>query len=223
MVAQIHISPEIEAVRSLYGPEEHQLDRDKPISDRLARQADILFIAHQAGNTASTFQIASWHPNLVGKSPAEILQGEFLERDARMTIAREYGYVDWNEVAALGKAMLDLEFEDAVDAALEGDVSRLLGRVEARPGLAVARSGYGHRASLLHYLSANGVESWRQVVPSNAPETIELVIRAGGDVNAEAPIYGGSRPLGLVATSAHPRDAGLADEMMAVLHAAGAV
>jgi len=77
--------------------------------------------------------------------------------------------------------------------------------------------------SLLHYIGANGVESYRQITPMNAAEIVKTLIDAGADVNAPANMYGGSTPLELVLSSAHPHNAGVVDEIAAVLRNAGAV
>lgn len=75
-----------------------------------------------------------------------------------------------------------------------------------------ARSGQPHRATLLHYAAANGVEDHRQVVPANAVEIADLLIARGGDVNAQCGMGGGgpgSTALVALVTSGHPREAGL--------------
>jgi len=77
-----------------------------------------------------------------------------------------------------------------------------------RPELNRARSEREHRATLLHYASANGVESYRQQKPNNIVRIAEILLAAGAEVDAEANVYGGGcTTLGLVATSAHPRQA----------------
>ena len=55
-----------------------------------------------------------------------------------------------------------------------------------------------HRSTLLHYVSANGVEDFRQKTPANIVEITRLLLKAGADVNAESESYGGrSTTLGL--------------------------
>ena len=86
------------------------------------------------------------------------------------------------------------------------------------PDLARARSERTHHSTLLHYVGANGVEGWRQRTPKNAVRIAELLIDAGSEVDATADMYGGGcTTLGLVATSCHPRDAGLQQPLMDVL------
>jgi hypothetical protein len=70
------------------------------------------------------------------------------------------------------------------------------------------RSMREHGAGLLHYVSANEVEGYRQRTPRNIVEISELLLKAGADVRAAANVYGrGSTTLGLTATSLHPERA----------------
>lgn len=67
------------------------------------------------------------------------------------------------------------------------------------------------------------METYRQVVPMNLPNLTTLLIDAGADVNALAGMYGGNcTPLALVVTSSHPAEAGVADDVVKILVAAGA-
>jgi ankyrin repeat protein len=68
------------------------------------------------------------------------------------------------------------------------------------------------------YVSANGVEDFRQKTPQNIVEIAKLLLEAGSDVNAESDAYGGgSTTLGLVATSIHPQRAGVQIPLMEIL------
>ena len=58
-----------------------------------------------------------------------------------------------------------VRFERAADAVVEGDLEGLRALLLAEPDLARARSPRSHRATLLHYVAANGVEPGRQKVP----------------------------------------------------------
>jgi len=112
-------------------------------------------------------------------------------------------------------------FEEAVDALVAGNLPLLKQMLDADPGLIHARSCYGHRATLLHYLGANGVEIHRQKTPLNAVAIARLLIERGADVDAEAQMYrGGQTTLGLVETSAHPAAAGVAESLAALLRSA---
>ena len=86
------------------------------------------------------------------------------------------------------------------------------------PGLVHARSTRSHAATLLHYVSANGVESERQKTPKNIVAIADVLLKAGAEVDAEANMYGGgATTLGLIATSVHPYRAGVQNELMELL------
>jgi ankyrin repeat protein len=86
------------------------------------------------------------------------------------------------------------------------------------------RSTREHRSTLLHYISANGIEDFRQKTPKNILEITELLLTEGADVNAESDAYGGrSTTLGLTATSWHPENAGVQIPLMKLLIDHGAI
>jgi hypothetical protein len=106
-------------------------------------------------------------------------------------------------------------FERAVDAVVTGDAASLGRALREHPELVRTRSTRTHRSMLLHYVGANGVESWRQRTPGNAVQILEMLVAAGAEIDATADIYGGgSTTLGLVATSCHPRGAGLQEPLI---------
>ena len=148
--------------------------------------------------------------------------------DAQLFVAREHGFATWPEFTAHLEALADAtspvaRFESAVDAIVAGDVARMGELLRADPALARARSTRDHRSTLLHYVSANGVEDFRQVTPKNIVAVTELLLGAGADVNAESDAYGGgSTALGLVATSIHPEQAGVQIELLETLLRHGA-
>jgi hypothetical protein len=86
------------------------------------------------------------------------------------------------------------------------------------PDLVARRSAYGHRATLLHYTAANGVEIHRQVVPANAVEIAPALLAAGADRSAKLHAYGGIFDvLEMLKTGAHPHTAGVSEEVEHVL------
>lgn len=136
-------------------------------------------------------------------------------------MAREHGYGAWSDVESLGDLTPDSDFEQAADAVVTGDLTALTEILDARPELARAHSCYGHRATLLHYLGANGIETYRQRTPMNAAAVAAFLIDRGADVAAEAKVYGGGQTtLALLVTSAHPAEAGVTDAVAAVLRGA---
>lgn len=192
-----------------------------PIREQLDRQARTLLAAHGRGDARISTQLGSWLPGAALKSREAVMAEPFTLDDARLTIAREYGFKDWAQVVETAKRTPDPPFEAAVDALVAGALTQLRQMLDADPSLVHARSRYGHRATLLHYIGANGVETHRQKTPLNAVEIARLLIERGADVDAKADMYGGGQTaLGLVETSAHPAAAGVAGPLAALLDAA---
>jgi ankyrin repeat protein len=148
--------------------------------------------------------------------------------DAQFVIARSHGFESWPKLAkhveALARRSFPAsQFEAAADAIVAGDAATLERLLRENPELIRARSTREHRATLLHYISANGVEGYRQITPKNAVKIAELLLKAGGEVDAEADVYGGGvTTLGLVATSIHPQRAGVQIPLMEILLEYGA-
>jgi ankyrin repeat protein len=114
-------------------------------------------------------------------------------------------------------------FEAAADALVNGDLATLEKLLKENPRLTRARSTREHRSTLLHYVSANGIEDFRQKTPKNIVEIARLLLKAGSDANAESDAYGGrSTALGLTATSYHPEAAGVQLALMDLLIEHGA-
>jgi len=67
-----------------------------------------------------------------------------------------------------------------------------------------------HRATLLHYVAANGVEGYRQKTPGTAVSVATLLLEGGAEVDALADMYGGQcTTMSLLVSSSHPAEAGL--------------
>jgi ankyrin repeat protein len=113
-------------------------------------------------------------------------------------------------------------FEAAVEAVIAGDIPTLEKLLADDPGLIRARSTQKHRATLLHYVSANGVEDIRQKTPPNAVEVAKVLLDAGAVVDALADAYGRGATLGLVASSVHPLRAGVQIPLLELLLERGA-
>ena len=149
--------------------------------------------------------------------------------DAQFFVARVHGFTSWPKFArhleslALANSPIS-KFETAADAIVNGDSTTLVKLLSENPALVGARSTREHRSTLLHYVSANGVEDFRQKTPKNIIEITKLLLNAGSDVNAESEAYGGrSTTLGLTATSWHPENAGVQLGLMDVLIEHGAI
>lgn len=153
-------------------------------------------------------EIADFAASRLGREKGKLSQAQFV-------IARAHGFRSWPAlvhhldglaIASSGTSA----FERAADAIVGGDIdtlTRLLGTV---PDLIRERSTREHRATLLHYVSANGVENFRQRTPPDIVEVARLLLTRGAEVDAEADVYGGgATTLGLVVTSSHPRRMGV--------------
>jgi ankyrin repeat protein len=67
-----------------------------------------------------------------------------------------------------------------------------------------------HRATLLHYVAANGVEGYRQRTPSNAVDVATTLLRASAEVDALADMYGGQvTTMSMLVSSEHPAKGGV--------------
>ena len=115
------------------------------------------------------------------------------------------------------------KFEIAVDAIVAGDIEKLASLLREDPSLVRARSERPHYATLLHYVSANGVEGERQKTPKNIVAIAMLLLDAGAEVDATAGVYDGrATTLGLAATSIHPFKAGVLEPLIDLLVERGA-
>jgi ankyrin repeat protein len=143
--------------------------------------------------------------------------------DAQFVIARCHGFPSWPEFArhlhnTTGTDSREAQFEAAADAIMTGDAAALKRLLRENRGLVRQRSTREHRATLLHYCSANGVEGYRQRTPKNIVEIARMLLEAGAAVDAGANVYGGDcTTLGLAATSVHPEKAGVQEELMQAL------
>jgi len=147
---------------------------------------------------------------------------------AQFFLARAHGFTCWPKFATHLEGLSQanstaFHFEQAADAIVTGDIATLRTLIRTNPKLVAARSEREHRSTLLHYVSANGIEDFRQKTPHNIIEITKLLLDAGADVNAESDAYGGrSTILGLTATSCHPEAAGVQLPLMELLIGQGA-
>jgi len=183
--------------------------------------------ARPSGDSEAIQRIKKYHPRLGKLSEAEIRNAKLALADAQFVIAREHGFESWPKFAkhieALTRANSAVsQFELAADAVVSGDTAALERLLGETPELIRERSTREHRATLLHYVSANGVEDFRQKTPKNALQIAEILLRAGAEIEAVADCYGGSKTLDLVATSIHPARAAVQITLLEILLNAGA-
>src|SRR5436305_1473601 len=101
--------------------------------------------------------------------------------DAQFVIARAHGFASWPKFARHVDALqhagsADAKFEHAADAIVSGDIDALRRLLDESPELIRQRSSREHRSTLLHYVSANGVEDFRQRTPPNIVEIARLLL-----------------------------------------------
>ena len=143
--------------------------------------------------------------------------------DAQLVLAESHGFQTWTGLirhmnGLNTKSSKTATFEAAADAIVAGDIKTLKRLLQTDPALVRVRSQHEHRATLLHYVSANGVEGYRQRTPRNIVKITKLLLDAGAEVDAEADVYGGgATALGLAATSVHPYRAGVQNELIQIL------
>ena len=147
---------------------------------------------------------------------------------AQFILARCHGFESWsifreNLDRVTHASSKEARFEAAADAVVNGNETLLADLLKEDSSLTGARSVRQHQATLLHYVSANGVENYRQKSPLNAVWIAEFLLSGGAEVDAEANLYGGhATTLVLVATSAPPHRAGVQIPLMDVLLRHGA-
>jgi hypothetical protein len=221
----------------------------RPDLHQYRKRAKELTAASRAGEAALLSWATRWietlarlQPDLARTSPRELgrrahqvaqFAGERLSRaehslsQAYFVLARAHGFESWPRLLHHVERLAHLEsdistFERAADAIADGDLATLEGLLRADPGLVRARSSREHRATLLHYVSANGVESYRQRTPPNIEAITRYLLDAGAEVDAEADVYGGLTTFSLVVTSEGPRSAGVQNALADLLLARGA-
>ena len=150
--------------------------------------------------------------------------GAFALADAQHVIAQAHSYENWaefaREIEGLRSDSGRSDFERAADAVVQGDLEQLDELLLKNPDLVREHSARKHRATLLHYVAANGVEDFRQTTPPNAVEVARRLLAAGAAVDALADTYGSDlyqTTMNLLVSSTHPADAGLQSTLVEVL------
>jgi len=167
-------------------------------------------------------QIDRW-TNEVEDFARRKLSGKCALADAHFVIARSHGFESWPVFARHLEALTQRSspvsrFEAAADAIVSGDAVTLKRLLRQDPKLIGASSAREHGATLLHYVSANGVEGYRQKTPKNILAITEMLLNAGAEIDATANVYGGGcTTLGLAATSVYPERAGVQEALLQTL------
>jgi len=194
------------------------------------QRADILLAAHRAADPAAIDLFHRKHPRFLDETikwrpkfipDSEIRDAALSLDDARLAIARNYDFLDWSALAdfvdAVSREGPVHDFEAAVEAVVAGDLVSLQDALRRDPALVHARSSRVccfdppvHRATLLHYIAANGVEAYRQKTPGNAVAIARTLLVAGAEPDALAEMYGTPcTTMSMLVSSSHPAAAGL--------------
>lgn len=168
----------------------------------------------KSGEVSAAWRFKWEHPHFRDQ-PVTAVRPETLElADAQQVVARESGIDDWPALvkfaAEVSRAGPIERFEAAVETVVSGDFDGLKSLLRADPELIRARSSRRHRATLLFYIAANGVEGGRQKTPANAVAIAQTLLDAGADVNALADMYEAKcSTLDMLVSSCHPAGAGV--------------
>ncbi len=161
------------------------------------KQAEELLAAWESGDPGAIQLLRTKHPRFLDdripwlpkKLPDSEIRSAALElADTQLTIARWYDFQSWPALADYVEAVTSgnspvCQFESAVEAVINGDVAALRASLRENAELVRARSTRithfdppVHRATLLHYVAANGVEGYRQRTPKNAVEVAQTLL-----------------------------------------------
>ncbi len=178
------------------------------------REAEALLGALAAGERDAAWRFKWMHPRFRGGSVSDVRAAALAQDDAQLLVAREHGFDAWADLAAFTEAVAHegpvARFEAAADAVVSGDLDSLRALLREHPDLVRERSARRHRATLLHYVAANGVEGTRQRTPANAVAVARTLLDAGAEVDALADMYDHKcTTMSMLVSSSHPAEAGL--------------
>jgi hypothetical protein len=212
--------------------------------EQYQKQAEELLGALRSGDSQAIRVMHENHPRFLDSripwlpknlSDSEIRSAALELADAQLTTARWYSFKNWPALVEYVEAVVRdgsavFQFESAAEAVITGDVGTLESSLRGNPELVRARSTRVthfdppiHRATLLHYVAANGVEGYRQKTPRNAVEIAKTLLNAGAEVDALADMYGGHyTTMSMLVSSCHPAKAGVQVALVETLLECGA-
>ena len=222
MKEDVYISEQVSHVLDLYEGLVDERAWSRTACEQVELLGDRLLDGHRAKLPGAAVELHNWLPNAGRRSTEELFDLPLCRNDALEAASRAHGFGSWHDTGLRGRKPGDPDFESAIECLLRGDITALLDVLDRVPDLVVRRSHYGHRATLLHYLAANGVETYRQRVPLNASTMAVILLERGADVLAIASAYGADQTVKrLLLTSGHPHEAGVTRDILAALNSAG--
>lgn len=170
----------------------------------------------------------TWLPKNL--SDTEIKDAKLDLAAAQVALAHGYSFQSWARfvewiAAVTQEGSLVSKFESAVECVISGEVDTLQRWLRENPQLVQMRSSVvthfdppEHKATLLHYIAANGVECYRQKSPANAVDVAKTLLDAGAEVDALAAMYGGEcTTMSMLVSSTPPAQAGVQVALVEVL------
>jgi ankyrin repeat protein len=175
-----------------------------------------------------------------GQAPPTVLDTPLALADARLVVAREYGFDDWagldddvETADRVARFKPHPQFDEALAAIDGGDLERLRSLIESDPALVHARTNleppydYFTGATLLHHVAGNPdrgrFTGKLGPLPKNIVAIARLLLDSGADVDAMTLGPNGCTTMGLVIASAQASADGVSGPLMDLLLERGAV
>lgn len=152
------------------------------------------------------------YPNYFKQKPEIAIDTNF-----DLVIARSIGFDDYEHYISNSTLGFNKNLQKAILLVLNGEETELVDLLNSHKELLFQNCMLGHRARLIDYLSSNGVEFWRQIVPANADKILEKICSLNFDKFVTNNIYGGNTVRSLIESSAHPKAAKIEYRLLEVL------
>lgn len=127
-------------------------DRCRPFVRELAYyegRAEGLLSVHETGQQRAVELVRRYHPRYADATDAEIRNARLAPEDARLVLAREHGFLSWEQfarrIAALGDGAAEEPFMTAFERLREGDLPGFEALLREHPELVTARGTNGNR------------------------------------------------------------------------------
>lgn len=209
-----------DAVRSILPtPENHER-----LGEFFSRACNALLVAQQNGNPAWEALLGNVLPSL-SQAERAAARAELSSDLASEAIAKLFWFDHVTDLQAASDRSISVNFLQAVDQLVSGNLEELKSLVLENPNLLSMRSPFGHQSYLLHYVSANGVENWLQQVNPETVAITQFLLESGADADCTNRAYGGGEnatTLNLVVSSYHPARARIQPALVDCLVAHGA-